>query len=321
MVILLYTIIMPGNCCPPVKCCATPPSPRFLLPTPLPSVNYTVIDGRRGPTGPTGPFGGPTGPTGLTGSTGTIGPTGPTGPTGPSGLDGIATNTGATGPLGDTGAAGPTGSLGATGATGPTGSTGSTGSTGTTGPTGSTGATGATGPTGRTGATGASGPTGPTGPTGSTGTTGPIGPSGPSVISAAADFYALMPGDNTAPVAAGAAVFFPQTGPVIGTNISRISGSVFNLSAVGVYLVSFHVSVTEPGQLVVVLNSTEVLYTVVGRATGTSLISETCLIQTTVPNSTLSINNPTGEATALTITPVAGGTLAVSAHLTITRYS
>lgn len=308
---------MPSKCpCP----CPAPPSPRFLLPAPLPVTNYTVIDGRRGPTGPTGPFGGPTGPTGLTGSTGSTGPTGPTGATGPSGLDGIATNTGATGPLGSTGALGPTGSLGATGATGPTGSTGSTGvgATGPTGPTGSTGATGSTGPTGRTGSTG---PTGPTGSTGSTGTTGPIGPSGPAIISAAADFYALMPGDNTAPVAAGGAVFFPQDGPIIGTNISRVSGTVFNLSNVGVYLVSFHVSVTEPGQLVVVLNSTELLYTVVGRATGTSLISETCLVQTTLPNSTLSINNPTGEATALTITPLAGGTLSVSAHLTITRYS
>jgi hypothetical protein len=40
-----------------------------------------------------------------------------------------------------------------------------------------------------------------------------------------------------------------------------------------------------------------------------------------VPNSVISVENPSGEAAALTITPVAGGTNPVSAHLTITRYS
>jgi hypothetical protein len=130
-----------------------------------------------------------------------------------------------------------------------------------------------------------------------------------------------MPGDNTASVAAGSPVSFPQDGPIIGSGISRISATEFNLAAVGIYLVSFHVSVSEAGQLVIAINLLEQAQTVVGRATGTSLISETCLINITVPNSVLSIFNPAGEAGALTITPLAGGTNPVSAHLTITRYS
>jgi hypothetical protein len=59
----------------------------------------------------------------------------------------------------------------------------------------------------------------------------------------------------------------------------------------------------------------------VGRATGTSILSQTCLIQTTSINSVIQINNPTGEVAALTVTPIAGGTSPVSAHLVITRYT
>jgi hypothetical protein len=131
-----------------------------------------------------------------------------------------------------------------------------------------------------------------------------------------------MPGDNAATVAAGTDVDFPQNGPAtIGTNITRLSNSTFNLADVGIYLVSFHVSVTEAGQLVITLAGVEQAYTVVGRATGTSLISETCLIETIIPNTSISIRNPAGEVSALTITPLAGGTNPVSAHITITRYS
>jgi hypothetical protein len=130
-----------------------------------------------------------------------------------------------------------------------------------------------------------------------------------------------MPGDNAATVAIGAPVSFPQDGPVLGTSIARLTGTTFNLVDLGIYLVSFQVSVTEAGQLVIALNGVEQAYTVVGRATGTSQISQTCLIAVVTPNSVLSVNNPAGEAAALTITPLAGGANPVSAHLMITRYS
>jgi hypothetical protein len=130
-----------------------------------------------------------------------------------------------------------------------------------------------------------------------------------------------MPGDNAATVAAGTPVSFPQNGPTLGAGIARLTGTTFNLVNVGVYLVSFQVSVSEAGQLVIALNGVEQAYTVVGRATGTSQISQSCLIAVVTPNSVLSVNNPAGEAAALTITPLAGGTSPVSAHLMITRYS
>ena len=134
-----------------------------------------------------------------------------------------------------------------------------------------------------------------------------------------ADFYAVMPGDNTTTIAGGTPVLFPNDGPTSGLGIVRTGFGTFNLMAIGVYQVLFQVSVDEPGQLVLNLNGVELAPTVVGRATGTSQIVGMALVQTSVPNSILSVNNPTGNSPALTITPVAGGTHDVSAHLVITR--
>ena len=91
------------------------------------------------------------------------------------------------------------------------------------------------------------------------------------------------------------------------------------LSNIGVYSVTFQVSVTEAGQLVLNLNGAELPYTVVGRLTGTNQIVGNALVATTSVNSLLSVNNPLGESTALTITPSAGGANPVSAHLVIMR--
>ena len=180
------------------------------------------------------------------------------------------------------------------------------------------------GPQGPAGPAGATGPQGPAGPAGATGAaapaTGPQGPAGPAGgISAFADFFALMPPNNAATVAPGTDVSFPQDGPTSGTDITRTGPSTFNLSEIGTYQVLFQVSVTEPGQLILTLNGADVAYTVVGRATGTSQIVEMTLVTTTSINLILTVRNPAGESTALTITPLAGGTRPVSAHLVITR--
>ncbi|WP_236847717.1 collagen-like triple helix repeat-containing protein [Brevibacillus laterosporus] len=229
---------------------------------------------------------------------------------------GATGSTGSTGSTGATGTTGPTGSTGATGSTGSTGSTGATGATGSPGAAGSTGATGATGSPGAAGSTGATGSPGAAGSTGATGATGSTGATG---ILSFADFFALMPPDNAATVAPGTDVSFPQNGPTSGTTIARTGPSTFNLTAIGIYEVLFQVSVTEPGQLILTLNGADLAYTVVGRATGTSQIVGMALVQTTVINSILTVRNPAGNATALTITPIAGGTRPVSAHLVITQ--
>ena len=197
----------------------------------------------------------------------------------------------------------PPGSPGLVGPRGPRGFTGAKGKTG---------ALGHRGPRGRLGVTGATGVIGPTGPAGAT---GPIGLTGTSAF---AEFFALMPPDNAATVAPGTPVSFPQNGPTSGTSV-RLGANTFQLPAIGTYRVSFSVSVTEPGQLVIVLNGAQLPYTVYGRATGTSPIAGDALVQTTTVNSVLSINNPAGESTALTITPVAGGVDPAVASLVIEK--
>jgi hypothetical protein len=226
------------------------------------------------------------------------------------------------GPQGEVGPIGTRGSIGLTGPEGPVGPQGPIGPQGAIGTQGSIGLTGTMGPIGLTGTQGPIGLTGTQGPIGLTGTQGPIGLTGPQGIPggliSVADFYALMPEDNEATVAAGTAVEFPQDGPASGT-IVRNNATQFILPDIGIYEVNFQVSVTEAGQLVVVVDGTELPYTVVGRATGTSQIVGVCLVETTLLDSVLSINNPLGSATALTITSEAGGVDPVSAHLVIKR--
>ena len=134
-----------------------------------------------------------------------------------------------------------------------------------------------------------------------------------------ADFYALMPPDNAATVAPGTDVSFPQDDPNSGASIARTGASSFNLSEIGTYQIFFNVPVSEARQLELTLNGAPLEYTVIGRATGTSDISGMFLVNTTTINSVLIIRNPAGNTTALTITPLAGGTDPVSAHLIITQ--
>ena len=128
-----------------------------------------------------------------------------------------------------------------------------------------------------------------------------------------------MPPDNADTVAPGTDVSFPQDGPNSGTDIARTSTSTFNLAQMGNYQVLFQVSVAEAGQLILTLNGEDLEYTVVGRATGTVQIVGLAIVTTTAVNSILTVRNPAGNAAALTITPNAGGTRPVSAHLVITQ--
>ena len=216
---------------------------------------------------------------------------------------------------GTQGPAGARGPIGPMGPAGPQGAQGETGPIGPAGPQGIQGETGPVGPAGPQGIQGETGPVGPAGPQGIQGEIGPIGPAG-GVLSFA-DFYALMPPDNSATVAPGTDVSFPQDGPNSGTDITRLGANSFNLGPIGTYHVLFQVSVSEAGQLLLTLNGADLEYTVAGRATGTSQIIGMALVQTTTENSVLTVHNPAGNSTALTITQVAGGPRPVSAHLVI----
>jgi hypothetical protein len=134
-----------------------------------------------------------------------------------------------------------------------------------------------------------------------------------------ANFYALMPGNNAATVAPDSAVKFPNLGTNSGTAIRLSTNSEILLEAIGVYMVTWLVSVDEPGQLMVEINGVGNSSSVFGRAAATSQIAGNILIATVTANSILRIVNPKGNSTALTITPIAGGTKAVSASLVILR--
>jgi hypothetical protein len=202
---------------------------------------------------------------------------------------------------GEAGSAGPPGPAGAPGAPGSPAASAST-------------ATGGAGPKGDPGAPGAKGDPGAPGDAGSSGT---------SAVAAYGSFFALAPVNNAATVAPGAAVEFPQNGAASG--IARATASTFTLAAIGDYEVSWQVPINEAGQLVLALDigagPVELPDTVVGRATGTTPIAGHTIITTTVANSTLSVRNPAGNPTALSVTPLAGGTHPVSATLIIKRLS
>ena len=129
-------------------------------------------------------------------------------------------------------------------------------------------------------------------------------------------FFALMPGDNSATIAANAPIFFPQNGPSTGAATSLGAG-LFNLPTIGTYEITWQASVTEAGQLQLAIGGVGLPDTVVGRATGTTQIVGFAVITTTVVNSVLSVINPAGNTPALTMTVSAGGTHSVSATLTI----
>lgn len=234
-----------------------------------------------------------------------VGPTGPTGPMGPMGPQGVQGYQGPQGPIGPTGPQGIPGPDGAIGPTGPQGVAGATGAVGPTGPQGATGATGAVGPTG---------PQGVAGPTGATGAVGPTGPAGG--ISEYASFYALAPNDNPTAIAQNTAVEFPNSSAST-TGITRLTNSTFNLADTGTYLIMFKVNTNTAGQLGIAVNGAVQPNATFGNAADDGIIEGKTIITTTAANTVLSIVNPI--ATAVTVTPSAGGTEATVSDLTIIK--
>ena len=234
-----------------------------------------------------------------------VGPTGPTGPMGPMGPQGVQGYQGPQGPIGPTGPQGIAGPDGAIGPTGPQGVAGATGAVGPTGPQGATGATGAVGPTG---------PQGVAGPTGATGAVGPTGPAGG--ISEYASFYALAPNDNPTAIAQNTAVEFPNSSAST-TGITRLTNSTFNLADTGTYLIMFKVNTNTAGQLGIAVNGAVQPNATFGNAADNGIIEGKTIITTTAANTVLSIVNPI--ATAVTVTPSAGGTEATVSDLTIIK--
>ncbi len=174
---------------------------------------------------------------------------------------------------------------------------------------------------GAAGIPGVAGPAGAPGIAGAAGSQGIQGipgiPGAPGLLDFA-DFFALMPTDNGGSFAAGVAINFPKNGSSSGTSITRTGNATFQLATIGTYLVIFQMSVTEPAQVMLRLNSVILPYTVIGRDTGTIQLEGMTFVTTSTPNSILEVINPPGNI-GLTLTPSAGGTNPVSAHLVIIR--
>ena len=222
-------------------------------------------------------------------------------------------------PPGPQGPQGPQGVAGLQGPIGPQGPIGATGPQGEVGPAGPIGPVGPQGPIGLTGATGATGATGPQGPQGEVGPAGPAGADG--TVLSFADFYALMPPDNTEAIDAGEDLDFPSDGPSSGDNITRVSVDSFALAETGTYEILFRANVAEPAQLVLTLNGTEIPYTVSGTSASPGQVVGMALITTTAENSILTVRNPTASTAPINLTDSAGGSEPISAHLIITQLS
>jgi hypothetical protein len=179
--------------------------------------------------------------------------------------------------------------------------------------------TGVTGPTGVTGATGSTGVTGPTGATGATGSPGTAG------LIAFGDFYAVSPGNPSLIVEPGQAIDFEQTGPASFPDffLTTFPSPGINITNIGTYQVTFEVSITEPGQLDLGLDTgsgpVEQLNTVVGNANGNVQIGGVSILTTTSANTVLTVRNPANNTGQLILTQNAGGDNPVSSHVVITR--
>jgi hypothetical protein len=127
-----------------------------------------------------------------------------------------------------------------------------------------------------------------------------------------------MPPDNSAVVGQSGAVQFPQNGDSIGSDITRSTASAFSLGPIGLYQIYFIVTTTTGGQLGIRVNGTYYPRGVFGRGTSSDQpFTGSTLLRTTVVNTIIDLANP--NTGALTISSLAGGALAVAAHLIITR--
>jgi hypothetical protein len=102
-----------------------------------------------------------------------------------------------------------------------------------------------------------------------------------------------QPNDNPDPIEPGNAVNFPNPSINPYGTIQRVSGSnsQFKLPPNGVYEIIFTVVVQNTGELVVVLNDSELLMTVIGKSGNGEIVGTSIISTPTGLPSVLSINN------------------------------
>ena len=191
---------------------------------------------------------------------------------------------------------------------------GTDGKDGVTGPCGPQGPPGPPSVAGLPGATGPQGPPGVDGVTGATGPEGPQGPSGATGVVLSAQYVHL--GSQPAPVAISqpftfATAVLTTSGVAATSGIFSppfaASGTIFTLSFVGRYEVNWQTTYAEDGGIVLYAGSTiptmlPLDYTGVGK-TPNGQVAGSVIVETTTPNSFLSLNAAPGNSAALTVPP------------------
>jgi hypothetical protein len=131
-------------------------------------------------------------------------------------------------------------------------------------------------------------------------------------------FY-LLSGASAPVVLVGDPILFNFDGPTTHRIIRNggTSPSEFVLPDIGFYEVFWQANIASAAQLELQLNGSQVADTVIGRATADNQLVGDVLIQTTLINEILTINNP--GLSQIIITGNAGGSQPVSAVLLIMR--
>lgn len=144
-------------------------------------------------------------------------------------------------------------------------------------------------------------------------------------------FYAQMPPDNPDPIEVGGAFSFPRDGEAGGSVIARASDSEFRISIPGVYEVSWQFCVDSAAQTALAVVDeppTDELripvpvvqrFTVVGRPTGQTHMSNRTLLRTHYPNALISVVNGNSSG-SVSLTQFAGGIDPVTANIIIRRF-
>ena len=275
---------------------------------------------------------------------------------GTNGTNGTAGAVGATGSAGATGSIGATGTAGTNGTNGTVGAVGATGSTGANGSIGATGTAGANGTNGTAGAVGATGSTGATGSIGATGTAGLVSlVSITSESSGANCAYAgikVSSGIDTnsdgslvfseiqstkyvcngAPASTAfayiynfteqvvdkeAAIVFDSTGSISG--ISHENGSAeIGIRSLGIYLITYSVSGTEPNQFALFVNGRVLEQSVYGSGAGTQQNDGQIIVELNERDS-ITLVNVSGDKAVTLASKIGGDKLNVNASITILK--
>jgi hypothetical protein len=100
--------------------------------------------------------------------------------------------------------------------------------------------------------------------------------------------------DNPDAILPGESIHFPSPITNAYGSIQRVVGSTsqFVLPPGGVYEITFQVTVNNTGQLVIVLNGSELLYTVVGKPGSGNIIGMSIISTPLTGDSIISIQNP-----------------------------